>query len=40
MLKAEERQMLDMDFADNPPMLKTNYLDMYEGVHADINVFN
>ena len=28
--------MLDMDFGDNPDSLKTNYLDMYEGVHADI----
>ena len=23
-----------MDFGDNPNMLKTNYLDMYEGVHT------
>ena len=29
-LKGEERQMLDMDFGDNPDLLKTNYLDMYE----------
>ena len=35
-LKREERQMLDMDFGDNPDLLKTNYLDMYEGVHADV----
>ena len=25
-----------MDFGDNPDVLKTNYLDMYEGVHADV----
>ena len=35
-LKGEERQILDMDFGINPNILKTNYLDMYEGVHADV----
>ena len=25
-----------MGFGDNPDLLKTNYLDMYEGVHADV----
>ena len=35
-LKGEEGQTLDIDFGDNPDMLKTNYLDMYEGVHADM----
>ena len=35
-LKGEERQTLDMDFGDNPRIMKTNYLDMYEGVHADV----
>ena len=35
-LKGEEGQTLGMDFGDNPNLLKTNYLDMYEGVHADI----
>ena len=25
-----------MDFGDNPNILKTNYLDMYEVVHADV----
>ena len=35
-LKEEERQTLDMDFGDNPDLLKTNYLDMYEGVHTDV----
>ena len=28
--------MLDMDFDDNPDIQKTNYLDMYEGVHANV----
>ena len=28
--------MLDMGFDNNPNTLKTNYLDMYEGIHADI----
>ena len=28
--------MLDMDFGDNPDLLKTNCLDLYEGVHADV----
>ena len=35
-LKGEERQTLDMDFGDNSHVLKTNYLDMYEGVHVEI----
>ena len=35
-LKGDEGKMLDMDFGDNPNLLKTNYLDMYEGVHADM----
>ena len=35
-LKGEEKQMLDMDFGDNPDLLETNYLDMYEGVHAGV----
>ena len=35
-LKGGEGQMLDMDFDDNPNLLKTNYLDMYEGVHANL----
>ena len=33
-LKGEEGQMLNMDFGDNPNTLKTNYLDMYEEIHA------
>ena len=28
--------MLDMDFGDNPDILKTNYLDLYERVHTDV----
>ena len=28
-LKAEEKQMIDMDFSSNPDQLKTNYLDIY-----------
>ena len=35
-LKAEERQMIDMDFGSNSNQLQTNYLDMYEGVQAEI----
>ena len=34
--KGEERQTLDMDFGDNPNIMKTNYLDMDEGVHSDV----
>ena len=33
-MKGEKRWMLDMDFGDNPDLLKTNYLDLYEGFHA------
>ena len=28
--------MLDMDFGGNPDLLKTNHLNMYEGVHGDV----
>ena len=28
--------MLDVDFGINPERLKSNYLDMYEGVHAEM----
>ena len=35
-LKGGGRQTLDMEFGDNLDLLKTSYLDMYEGVHADI----
>ena len=33
-LKAEKSQTLEVDFGINPETLKSNYLDMYEGVHA------
>ena len=35
-LKEEERQTLDMDFGDSSDVLRTNYLDMYEGVQVDV----
>ena len=35
-LKGEESHMLDVDFGINPETMKSNYLDMYEGVHADM----
>ena len=35
-LKGEERQTLDMDFDDSSDVLRTNYLDMYEGVQTDV----
>ena len=28
--------MLDVDFGSNPETMKSNYLDMYDGVHADV----
>ena len=35
-LKDDERQTLDIDFGDNPDKLKTEYLDMYEGVQSEV----
>ena len=35
-LQTEERQTLDMDFGDTSDMLRTDYLDMYGGVQADV----
>ena len=35
-LKGEESQMLDIDLCTNPETVRSNYLDMYEGVHADV----
>ena len=35
-LKAEEKQMIDMDFGSNLDPLKTNYLDIYGEVHAEM----
>ena len=42
-LQGEERETLDIDFGICPDVLKSKYLDMYEGVHAEIvyaNKFN
>ena len=35
-LKGEKSETLEVDFGINPEMLKSNYLDMYEGVHAEM----
>ena len=35
-MKGEKSQMLEVDFGINPETLKSNYLDMYEGVHAEM----
>ena len=35
-LKGEESQMLDVDFGSNPETIRSNYLDMYDGVHMDV----
>ena len=42
-LKGEERETLDIDFGIYPDVLKSKYLDMYEGVYAEMvyaNKFN
>ena len=42
-LKGEEREILDIDFGIYPDILKSKYLEVYEGVYADIlhaNQFN
>ena len=42
-LKEEERETLDIDFAIYPDVLKSKYLDVYEGVYAEMvyaNKFN
>ena len=42
-LKEEERETLDIDFGMYPDILKSKYLDMYEGVYAEMvyaNKFN
>ena len=42
-LKGEERETLDIDFGIYPDILKSNYLDVYEGVYAEMvyaNKFN
>ena len=33
-LREEERQTLDIDFGLYPDVLKSKYLDVYEGIHA------
>ena len=35
-LKGEGNESLDIDFGINPETLKTNYLDLYEDVHAEM----
>ena len=35
-LKGEERETLDIDFGVYPDILKSKYLDMYEGVYAEM----
>ena len=39
-LKVEERQTLDMGFGVSSHVLKPEYLDLYEGVHADVVYLN
>ena len=42
-LKGEERETLDVDFGIYPDILKSKYLDLYEGVYAEMvyaNKFN
>ena len=42
-LKEEERETLDIDFEMYPDILKSKYLDVYEGVYAEmvyVNKFN
>ena len=42
-LKGEERETLDIDFGIYPDILKLKYLDMYEGIYAEMvytNIFN
>ena len=35
-VKGEESQMLDIHFESNPGIMRSNYLDMYGGIHADV----
>ena len=42
-LKEEERETFDIDFGMYPDILKSKYLDVYEGVYAEMvyaNKFN
>ena len=34
-LKGEESYMIDVDFGSNLETMRSNYLDVYDGVHAD-----
>ena len=34
-LMGEESQMLHVDFGSSPETMRSNYLDIYDGVHAD-----
>ena len=35
-MEGEESETLDTDFGINPETLKSNYLDMYEGIYAQM----
>ena len=35
-LKEEDRQVIELDFGDDPDKLKGEYLDMYDGVRSEI----
>ena len=39
-LKGEESHTIDIYFGSNPETMRSNYLDMYEGVYADVNYTN
>ena len=39
-LKGEENETLDIDFRINPETLKSNYLDMHEGIYAEMTYTN
>ena len=35
-MKDEDRQVLELDFGENPDKLRGEYLDMYEGVQSEV----
>ena len=39
-LKGEKNQTSDVDFGINPETMKSNYFDIYEGVHAEMMYMN
>ena len=39
-LKGKEILMVDVDFGNNPEKVKSEYLDVYEGVYAEIGSTN